>query len=178
MQIDQTPNKLSDDRTHDGMAARQGVPSRRFALRCVSAVLAVLALLTVPMAQSASAARAIDPARGLICERYDNKLSISPPRVWASYRTEQVTWGLAIERWNNKRRVWVDYTSAPYYFYSSFTYFGMSVTSWSGGWYHNNTLNIPVYHRGYYRVYSAVWGNQGGVTQQGWIDGGRSCFVY
>ncbi len=169
---------METNETNKTTATREGFLSRRFALRIASAVIAVLALLMVPMAQQASAARAINPASGLICERYDNKLSISPPRVWASYRTEQVTWGVAIQRWNSTRRVWVDYTSAPYYFYSSFNYYGQSVTSWSGGWYANNTLNIPVFHRGHYRAYSAVWGNQGGVSQQGWISGGGSCFVY
>jgi hypothetical protein len=164
--------------TAETTGLRQRLLTRRRALRFASAAVVILALLMVPMAQSASAARSITPASNLICERYDNKLSISPPRVWASYRTEQVTWGVVIQRWNSNRRTWVDYTSAPYYFYSSFNYYGMSVTSWSGGWYHNNTLNIPVYNRGHYRVFSAVWGNQGGVGQQGWVSGGSSCYVY
>jgi len=171
-------NETTDQITDQDPAARQRVLSRRFALRLASAVLAFLAVLVVPMAQPASAASSITPASGLTCERYDNYLSISPPRIWASYRTEQVTWAVVIERWNSNLRKWVDTTSAPYYFYSSFNYFGQSVTSWTSGWYQNNTLNIRVYKSGYYRAYSAVWGNQGGVSQQGWVDGGRNCKVY
>lgn len=168
----------TNDNSDNTTVARERFLSRRFMFRIAAAVLAVLATLTVATAQPASAASSITPAGGLMCERYDNHLSISPPRVWASYRTEQVAWGLVIQRWNSNRRVWVDYTTAPYQFYSSFNYFGQSVTSWSGRWYNNSTMNIPVYNRGYYRVYSAVVGNQGGVTQQGWVDGGGSCFVY
>jgi hypothetical protein len=169
-------NETTDQITDQDPTPRQRVLSRRLALRLASAVLAFLAVLIVPMAQPASAASSITPASNLICERYDNKLSISPPRVWASYRTEQVGWGVTIQRWNSNRRTWVNYSTN--YFYGSFNYYGMNVTSWSGGWYHNNTMNIPVYRSGYYRAYSAVMGNQGGVRQEGWVSGGGSCYVY
>jgi hypothetical protein len=125
------------------------------------------------MAQPASAASSINPPAGLQCERYDNKLSVSPPRVWASDRTEQVGWGVEIQRWNGSS--WVVYSRNS--FYSSFNVYGQSATSWTGGWYGNSTMNIPVSHRGYYRMLSAVMGNQGGVTWQGLVDRGAYCYV-
>jgi len=155
-------------------AAGHSRTRRSVARGLVAAVLAALAVLTVSLAEPASAASSITGPGGLQCERYDNKLSVGAPRVWATSRTEQVGWGVEVQRWNG--RAWVVY--ARHYFYSSFNIYGQSVTSWTGGWYANSTMNIPVSHSGYYRMFSAVMGNQGGVTWQGLVDGGRYCYVY
>ncbi len=151
-------------------------PSPKAPRRIVGSLAAVLLaiLATFSLAQPASALSSITPPGGFQCERYDNKLSVSPPRVWASNRTEQVGWGVDVQRWNGSS--WVLYSRNL--FYSSFNVFGQSMTSWTGGWYANSTMNIPVSHRGYYRLSSAVMGNQGGATWQGLVDGGAYCYVY
>lgn len=106
-------------------------------------------------------------------------LQISPPRVWANYRTEQVVWVNQVERWDSSRKVWYKYSQ--YQNWASFNTFGMSVTSWSsfstsqGGAYGNNVLSLRVYHPGYYRVASAIAGNQGGATWSRYLNGGNYC---
>jgi len=135
---------------------------------------AIAALLVTVQAQPASAASSIAGPSNLVCERYNDKLSVSAPRVWASYRTEQVLWIAQVERWNGY--AWVNYSK--HNFYASFNIYGQNVTGWSTGWYANSTMNIPVYRAGYYRVASAVGGTQGGVTWGGYVSGGGYCRVY
>ena len=136
----------------------------------------VLALIAVMLRPApASAARSITGPQGLYCGIYAGRVSLDPPRVWASYRTEQVSWVSEIQRWNSSTQRW--YTYATYTNWSSFNYYGQSVTSWSGGNYANNRMNYPVSHRGYYRVASDVRGNQGGVYWNAWVGGGAYCYV-
>jgi hypothetical protein len=151
--------------------ATLGWPARLLA----TALLTALVLMVVPAAP-ASAARSISPPYGPYCGIYARRVSVGPPRVWASYRTEQVSWTSVIQRWDSYNRRWYDY--ATYTNWSSFNYYGQSVTSWSGGNYVNSRMNYPVYHRGYYRVKSDVRGNQGGVSWTGWVGGGTNCYVY
>jgi len=141
----------------------------------IAALVALVAMATA-VAGPASAARQINPPAWFICNRYPATISISPPRVWASYRTERVLWFSQIQRWNDSTEKWYAYGNR-FETWSSFTYSGMGVTSW-GYKFHNSTLNLRVEHRGYYRVASVVRGMQGGVTWSGFI-GGRSsnCFV-
>lgn len=144
-------------------------------LRRLALVIATLAAFVVASpAQPASAARSITGPDNLVCERYDNKLSVSAPRVWASYRTEQVLWLVTLERWDGFQ--WVTYST--YSFYASFNTYGQNVTGWTGGWYVNNTMNIPVYHAGYYRMLSFVGGVQGGAIWNDFVSGGNYCTVF
>lgn len=156
------------------MSASDSIRANKHLRQRIASVLAAVAALglVIPM-ETASAASSINPPSNLVCEKFDNKLSVNAPRVWASYRTEQVLWIAVIERWDGYR--WNVYKR--YDFYSSFNIYGQSVTSW-GGWYHNNTMNIPVYHAGYYRMAGHVAGNQGGVTWTGYVGGGSYCRVY
>jgi hypothetical protein len=121
----------------------------------------------------AEAARQVNGPAWFVCDRYPATISISPPRIWASYRTEQVVWINQLQRWNGRR--WDGY----YRFttWSSFNYYGQGVTAWSGGRFHNSTLNLRVTHRGNYRVAAAITGNQGGATWTGFIGRGASCYV-
>jgi hypothetical protein len=144
----------------------------------IAALVALVAMATA-MAGPVSAARQINPPAWFVCNKYAAKVSISPPRVWASNRTEQVLWLIAIERWNSTTQKWYKYYNNPFQFWSSFNYYGQGVVTWTPlGNYHANTMNLPVKHRGYYRVASVVSGNQGGVKWSGFIGGRNSnCFV-
>ncbi|NUU30124.1 hypothetical protein [Arthrobacter sp. C9C5] len=142
--------------------------TRRFgAVLCL-----VIVLLSAGIAQPASAASRIDGPYNLVCEKYDNKLSVNPPRIWASNRTELVLWKVYIWRWDGAK--WNQYV--VYDFWSTYNVFGQSLTSW-GPWYHNSTMNLPVNHSGYYRITSAIVGTQGGVQFAGHVDGGKICYV-
>lgn len=143
--------------------------TRRFAV--VLSLLVVL--LPTAIAQPASAAARIDGPYNLVCEKYDNKLSVNPPRIWASTRTEQVLWRVLIWHWDGG--TWNQYV--VYDFWSTYNVYGQSLTSW-GPWYHNSTMNIPVNHSGYYRISSVIVGSQGGVQFAGDVDGGNNCYVY
>lgn len=158
------------------MTDTAGTPAR-FGRLSKLVIITVLALMVVMIGPSkpASAARSIAGPQGPYCGIYAARVSLSPPRVWASYRTEQVVWVSQIQRWDSYNRRWYNYTK--YTNWSSFNYYGQSVTSWSGGNYHNNRMHYPVNHRGYYRVLSVVTGNQGGVTWGGLVGGGAHCYV-
>jgi hypothetical protein len=143
-------------------------------LRLALVVTIVAAFIVAAPAQTASAAASITAPSSLVCERYDNKLSVGAPRVWASYRTEQVLWTAQVERWDGSR--WVVYSTHD--FWASFNIYGQNVTGWMSGWYANSTMNIPVYNAGFYRMASAVGGIQGGVTWIGYVSGGGYCEVY
>jgi hypothetical protein len=136
-----------------------------------------LALITAACFSLASppaeAARQINGPSWFVCNRYAATISISPPRVWATYGTEQVLWISQLQRWNGSR--WYNY----YRFnaWSSFNYYGQGVTSWSGGRFQNSTLNLRVAHRGHYRVATTINGNQGGATWTGFIGGGAHCYI-
>ena len=143
-------------------------------------VAALAALSLAAAAEPVEAARQINGPAWFVCDKYAATISISPPRVWASHRTEQVLWINQIERWNSTSQRWYNYTARPFQTWNSFNYYGQGVsrTSWTGGRYHNNTLNLRVSHSGYYRVAAVVNGNQGGVTWSAYIGGrGNHCFV-
>ncbi len=137
---------------------------------------ASLALVAAP----ADAARQITPPGNYFCgDYYSRTISIIPPRIWSSYnRPEQVVWVSQIERWNSVRREWYDYGNR-FFTWSSFNWYGQSLTSWSGkpNRFHNSKLNLPVDHPGYYRVAAAIDGNQGGVKWGGYIAG-QSAYCY
>ena len=82
-------------------------------------------------------------------------------------------WTSQLQRWNGQW--WSDYY--PFTTWSSFNYYGQGVTAWTGGRFHNSTLNLPVMHSGYYRVAAAINGSQGGVTWTGYIGGGAHCYI-
>jgi opacity protein-like surface antigen len=151
------------------------LPVRPFAR--VIAVLAVLAALLAASAGQASAATYIEQPTTFSCG--NALVSIPPVRVWAT-RTEQVVWGITLERWNGSG--WVRYSQSSYW--ASFNSFGQNVTpqyAWilygsnTGARYNNNRLNEPVRHQGYYRVISAVAAPGLGSTV--YIGGGSYCWM-
>jgi hypothetical protein len=126
-------------------------------LLATAALLVALGALLASSASPASAATQIAQSANFICG--NGRIAVSPPRVWANYgRTEQVVWIIAIERWNGAR--WYRYSTSSYI--ASFNHFGSSPTSWSmfntrnGGRYINSRMQVPISHRGSYRVGSAV----------------------
>jgi hypothetical protein len=139
--------------------------------------LALAATFFSLVAAPADAARQITPPPNYFCGDYiPGTISIIPPRIWSSYnRPEQVAWVIGIERWNNVRREWYTY-GASYTAWSSFNWYGQSLTSW-GRRFVNSKLNLPVSHAGYYRVGAAIQGNQGGVKWGGYIAG-ASAYCY
>ena len=149
----------------------------RLALRIGGGLLIAAAYFSLVSAP-AVAARSITPPQWFACGTYyAGRISIGPPRVWSSYRRpEQVVWVTQIQRWNGSR--WYNY-GKQYTTWSTFNYYGQSLTSWSGNpnRYVNSKLNLPVTHRGYYRVASSINGNQGGVTWSGFINRGASCYM-
>ena len=153
---------------------------RRWAL-CVGGALIAAAACVALVPAPAEAARSITPPQWFACGTYHaGMISIGPPRVWASLnRPEQVVWLTSIQRWNGS--VWVNYSQ--FIFWSSFNYYGQSLTSWSvmntttGGRYTNSRLNLPVRHTGYYRVAAAINGNQGGQKWTGYLRGGAHCYM-
>jgi hypothetical protein len=156
------------------MAAGTTVRVGRFAKLMTITVLATMVVMLGPTSP-ASAARAMNGPEGPYCGLYAARVSMAPPRVWASYRTEQVRWISEIQRWDSNNKRW--YIYATYTSWSSFNYYGQSVTSWSGGNYVNNRMNLPVSHRGYYRVHADVRGTQGGVYWNALVGGGSYCYV-
>jgi hypothetical protein len=148
----------------------------------IAALVALVAMATA-VAGPASAARQINPPAWFVCNKYAAKISISPPRIWATRGTEKVVWLIAIERWNSTSKSWYKYYNNPFQLWSSFNYYGQSMTSWvpqtnTGlSYYANNTLNLPVKHVGYYRVASVVRSLGGGTSAQ--YIGGRNnnCYV-
>jgi hypothetical protein len=140
----------------------------RFCLALV-ALAGCFSLVTEP----AEAARSITPPPWFVCNKYPRTISISPPQIWASYGTEQVRWVTRIHRWDRYSQQWYDYDTLS--FWSSFNYYGQSVTGWTGGNYDGITKNIRVSHPGYYRVKAAVAGTEGPLTWVGMISGGAYC---
>lgn len=141
--------------------------------------LALVATVFSLAAAPADAARQINPPSNYFCGNYYTRtISIVPPRIWSSYnRPEQVLWVIGIERWNYVRQEWYAY-GAQFKTWSSFNWYGQSLTSWSGGRFVNSKLNLPVSHAGYYRVGVAIGGNQGGVKWAGYIAGENArCYM-
>ena len=94
--------------------------------------LAAVMLTAVSLAAPpAEAARQINGPAWFVCDRYPATISISPPRIWASYRTEQVLWANQLQRWNGTTRQWYNYSR--FTTWSSFNYYGQGVTAWAGG---------------------------------------------
>ncbi len=81
----------------------------------------------------AEAARQITPPPDYFCGNYYTRtISVIPPRIWSSYnRPEQVGWALQLERWNSARQEWYPYGDR-FLTFSSFNWFGQSMTTWSG----------------------------------------------
>lgn len=139
--------------------------------RTIAAVAAAATLTIVPAAVGApaQAASSIVGPGGLGCT--SNAVSFSTPRVWASYKTEQVTMAVGLARWSGT--AWYSYSSTL--LASSVNTFGFAVTAWP--YQVNNRISIGVRHTGYYRVAAVINGSQGGQTWAGWIDGGAYCYV-
>src|SRR4051812_30380554 len=143
------------------------------------AVLTVLAALLAACAGQASAATYIEQPSSFSCG--NAMVSIPPVRVWANEgRTEQVVWGITLDRWNGSS--WVTYSRSSYW--ASFNKFGQNVSypyAWmlygsnTGARYNNNRLNEPVRHQGYYRVGSVVAAQGLGSTV--YIGGGSYCWM-
>jgi hypothetical protein len=143
--------------------------------RLIGAALVGAAALSLAPTQAANAAAAINGPAGVQCNRYPAKISVSAPRVWASYRTEQVLWKTTIERWNSSTGRWYTYDVVDRW--ASFNIYGQNVTGWSGGSYVNSTMNFGVSHVGYYRLASFVGGTQGGVVWNAYVDRGAYCYI-
>lgn len=120
-------------------------------------------------ANTASAARSYQNAQSFHCQ--GALIRVAPPRVWASHGTEQVAWAVVIQRYNGRR--WYEYMRSTQF--SSFNYYGQSVTSWSGGRYHNSTLNLRVSHRGHYRVGTVLGGSN--FSSSYFIGNGSHCYI-
>jgi len=157
-------------------SARARLLHRGAALLLGLAAVAVSATVT---AGPAAAADSIRPPAGYSCGNAN--VNVDPPRVWATNRLENVLWIAVVQRWDASRRVWYAYRT--FTFIAQFNVFGQSPTSWSvyntttGGRYVNSQMHLPVQHRGYYRVASAVNGSQGGATWTGFV-GGRSAYCF
>ena len=130
------------------------------------------AFLLMP-AQSASAAASISGPGGVQCNRYPAKISVAPPRVWASYRTEQVLWKTTIERYNSSTGRWYTYSVVDKW--ATFNTYGQNLTGWTNQV--NGTVQFGVSHVGYYRLLSFVGGNQGGVIWNAYVDRGAYCYI-
>src|SRR5688572_689825 len=83
-------------------------PVGRLARLTTVAVLMTLVLLALPTSP-ASAARSISAPYGPYCGIYARRVSVGPPRVWASYRTEQVSWISRLQRWDSYNQRWYNY---------------------------------------------------------------------
>lgn len=151
---------------------------RRLGISFVGALVIATALFPL-VGAPAQAARQITPPPDYFCGNYlPRRISIIPPRIWSSYnRPEQVVWISRIERWSSTRKEWYLY-SDPFTTWSTFNWYGQSLTSW-GRHFSNSKLNLPpVSHPGYYRVGSAIQGNQGGVKWGGYIGGANAhCYM-
>ena len=122
----------------------------------LAATLGMLALLA-SSASPASAASRIQQSTNYTCG--NALIAVNPPRVWTPHgQPERAIWLIQIDRWNGSS--WYRYSQFSYI--ATFNYYGQSPTSWSmhantrGGRYINSRMQIPVGHRGYYRVASAV----------------------
>lgn len=123
----------------------------------------------------AEAVSSITPPSSLVCERHDNQVSVKPPRVWATSRTEYVIWRVQVQRWNGS--AWYNY--ATYDLNAMWDTFGRNNSGWSGNRYDGLYMNFPVSHRGHYRIASGIAGAQGGTTYYGYAGGaGNYCYVY
>ena len=168
---------------HKGEEMRTSVSSgdRRRGSAAVAMVVVAAALFAL-MSAPAQAARQITPPQWFACGTYyPGMISIGPPRIWSSYnRPEQVVWIIQIQRWDGTR--WSSY-GRPYSVWSTFNYYGQSVTSWAsfnsstGGRFVNSGLHLRVGHVGYYRLAVAINGNQGGATWTGFVQGGAHCYM-
>lgn len=147
--------------------------------RTVTAAIAAAAVgaAFASTAAPASAARSISQSTSFMCS--NARVGVSPPRVWSQPgRPVQAVWIIQLERYNGSR--WYRYTQSRHY--STFNYYGQSVTSWSafntsdGGRYVNSRLWVPVRHRGHYRVASAV--AAGNLRTTDYVGGPSSyCYV-
>ena len=137
------------------------------------ALLVISGALLASSAAPASAARSIAQSPGFYCE--NALVKVSPPRVWASgAQPEQVLWRIGIQRWDAGQQRWFSYKTTDHY--STFNYYGQSLTSWSGGQFVNSRLNVPVYHQGFYRVASTVAAPGGSSAVL--VGGGQYCQVW
>ena len=153
-------------RTRFARSARRGLTS----LLAATVLVVTGAVLTTSPAQ---AARAINGPAGFSCDQSTATVAVAPPRVWATRGTEVVVWLSTLERWNPSTGQW--YAYGNWSDQSTYNYYGQSLTSW-GPKYYNNYMHYPVIHTGYYRVKSAVGGNQGGVQWIGYVPGGY-CYI-
>jgi hypothetical protein len=138
-------------------------------LRTAAATVTVLGALASP----AAAATKIQHPSSYVCS--NATVAVAPARVWATPgRTEQVVWLIQLDRWNG--RAWKRYSQVAYV--GSFNHFGMNVTGWSmyntrtGGRFINSRMNVPVSHRGYYRVASGV--SAPGLSSAVYVGGARA----
>ena len=137
--------------------------------RLASFGVAAIALMAV-FAAPASAARSYQQPQGFHCE--NALVKVSPPRVWASGNVpEQVLWTLRVDWYNGSQ--WVHHRTT--HSWSTFNYYGQSLTSWSGGRFVNSRYNVPVSYRGYYRVSSHL--SAPGVNSAVWVAGGNYCWM-
>ena len=98
--------------------------------------------------------------------------------MWASAnRPETVVWLITLERWNG--RAWARYSQSS--FVARFDYYGKNTAGWSvsntrtGGRFINSRMQVPVSHRGYYRVGSAVAAP--GISNAVYVGSGSYCYV-
>jgi hypothetical protein len=129
----------------------------RSSRRLRSAAVAVALLGGLATAAPAPAATQIQQPGGYSCG--NGLISVPPVRVTANRgRTESVVWGIKLERWNGAN--WAGYSD--FYFTARFNHFAFNVSGWSvyntrnGGRFVNSRMNLPVAHRGSYRVGSVV----------------------
>jgi hypothetical protein len=154
------------------MSSLTAAPHRvtRAVVAAAALVAASVALLAAGAAP-ASAARHIQQAPNFVCD--GARIGVAPPRVWSDPgRPETVAWAIQLDRWDGSR--WYRYSVTTTY--STFNYYGQSLTSWSGGRFVNSRYWVPVYHRGHYRVGSVV-ATGGGQRAVGYLSGGAYCTV-
>lgn len=164
---------------------------RRRSVAVLVAALTAVVTGTVVCAPAASAsARKVTPPSGFTC--YGSSVGVESPRVWTNGTNDPVLWAIHLQRWNGKS--WVYY--GRYASTAGFTYYGQLTNSWSSaqldGWgagtfypsqritgdfLGNGQLRLPVRHKGYYQVTSAVVDLQGGVRAIDDVAGGASCYV-
>jgi hypothetical protein len=138
------------------------------------------AIAAVAATSGSAAAYSVSGPSGYSCQ--NAKISVSPPRYWATDATETVVWANLVQRWDSRAGTWYNY--ATYYNWASFNKFGQSVTSWSamttttGGMYHNSTLNLPVSYQGYYRVFAVVFTAVDGIARWSNFVGGAGAYCW
>jgi len=145
--------------------------ARRAALAGLAAGCVVMVGAGAP---SASASRYIEQSPGYSCD--SRQVRVSPPKVGAD-RTEAAVWSIYVQRSDGSQ--WYTYSVSSYY--AAFDFYGRNNSGWSvfntnvGGRFINSRMNIPVYHSGYYRVYSAVATNN--QSAGAWISPSY-CYMY